>query len=176
MIPVWHLVQFQCSSCPDLHQSEINKFFYFQPCRNSLASATIIDQCQPNLRQAIHQSGRGASYTRETQSVSILSSLTLAEVPLSEEREREKTGVHFAKVYSLRKGCSFSPESLYHLSLLFLNINYLSCHLITEPKRYLVYPSYLHRPFPLSRCLFCKYCSEKGSRVPSLGSFCAISG
>ena len=110
------------------------------------------------------QERKGASYTRETQSVSILSSLTLEEVPLSEEREREreKTGVHFAKVYSLRKGCSFSPESLYHLSLLFLNIIYLSCHLITEPKRYLVYPSYLHRPFPLSRCLFCKYCSEKG--------------
>lgn len=104
-----------------------------------------------------------ASYTRETQSVSILSSLTLEEVSsLGREREREKRGVHFAKVYSLGKGCSFSPESLYHLSLLFLNINYLSCHLITEPKRYLVYPSYLHRPFPLSRCLFCKYCSEKG--------------
>ena len=81
---------------------------------------------------------------------------------LGREREREKRGVHFAKVYSLGKGCSFSPESVYHLFLLFLNINYLSCHLITEPKRYLVYPSYLHRPFPLSRCLFSKYCSEKG--------------
>ena len=83
---------------------------------------------------------------------------------LSRKREREKTGVHFAKVYSLGKGCSFSHESLYHFSLLFLNINYFSCHLITEPKRYLVYLSYLHRPFPLSRtlCLFFKYCSEKG--------------
>ena len=90
---------------------------------------------------------------------------------LSRKREREKRGVHFAKGYSLGKGCSFSPESLYHLSLLFLNINYLSCHLITEPKRYLVYPSYLHRPFPLSRCLFCKYCSEKGHGCLPWGHF-----
>ena len=88
-------------------------------------------------------------------------------------REREGREVHFAKVYSLGKGCSFSPESLCHLYLLVLNINYLSCHLITEPKHYLFFPSYLHRPFPLSRTLWLLF--WKGSRVPSLGSFCAIS-
>ena len=116
---------------------------------------------QPAASNSPERKG-GLLHKGNTECVDSLFSDSGGSSSLGREREREKTGVHFAKVYSLRKGCSFSPESLYHLSLLFLNINYLSCHLITEPKRYLVYPSYLHRPFPLSRCLFCKYCSEKG--------------
>jgi len=35
-VPVWHLVQFQCFSCPGFHQSEITaqKLCDFQPCRS----------------------------------------------------------------------------------------------------------------------------------------------
>ena len=119
---------------------------------------------------------KGASYTRETQSVSILSSLTLEEVSsLGREREREERSSFCKSVFS-RKGLllfswiplpSFPSLLEYQLPLL-LPYN--------GSKALFGIPFLFAQAVSVVSMLILQILFWKGSRVPSLGSFCAISG
>ena len=120
---------------------------------------------------------KGASHTRETQSVSILSSLTLEEVPLSEEREREREDrSSFCKSVFSKKGLllfSWIPLPSFP-SLLEYQLPLLSPYNWT--KALFGIPFLFAQAVSVVSMLILQILFWKGSRVPSLGSFCAISG
>ena len=121
---------------------------------------------------------KGASYTREAQSVSILSSLTLEEVSsLGREREREREErSSFCKSVISRKGLLLFSWILLPSfpSLLEYQLPLLSPY--NWSKALFGIPFLFAQAVSVVSMLILQILFWKGSRVPSLGSFCAISG
>ena len=160
---------------PPIWNKKILLFSTLQKDINSLASATIIDQCQPNLRQAIHQSGRGPP-TQGKHRVCRFSLLWLwRKFPLSEEREREERSSFCKSIFSREGLLLFSWIPLPSFpSLLEYQLPLLSPYNWT--KALFGIPFLFAQAVSVVSMLVLQILFWKGSRVPSLGSFCAISG